>query len=352
MKIENVIEFIEKADDNYPIKIAYKKKHRYYDDFISVLKKFEEIFSNKQFKELVSKFQFNKPFNQQRYLETVSEITILYYVLRHYNENSKFIYEPTYNGGYNPECSFVYINRTVNLEVKCPNLEKRLKSESRKTLKLFPAERIPNYKDIINELSGIIENRVQKDNYSGVEEETRLDNKLKDFLVHSQKKFPSSDDSNFNVLAISLDIISDLDEWYSYIFGNNGVFTNNSFVNQDYDNVDAILLTTPSCGHIRWEMYDKINVWNLEETINILLLNPNKEYSETGKYYIKYGISMFGHLTEEFMIFQQKLDEESNNKWKDIDDNELMSQLRYLEYKIIDLQIITEFIDYLKKLER
>lgn len=131
MELEKVLELIEKADDNYPLKIAHKNNHRYYYDFINVLKTFKQILSNKEFNQLVNKFQFEKPFNQQRYLQTVSEITILYYVLRYCNGKQKFIYEPKYNGGYNPECSFVYMDQTVNLEVKCPNLEKRLDSEKK-----------------------------------------------------------------------------------------------------------------------------------------------------------------------------------------------------------------------------
>lgn len=348
MELEKVIELIKKADDTYPLKIAYNKNHRYYNDFITVLKTFKQILSNKQFNELVNKFQFTKPFNQQRYLQTVSEITILYYVLHSYNKNDKFIYEPKYNGGYNPECSFVYMDKTVNLEVKCPNLEKRLNIEKRNTLKIFSAERIPNHEEVINELLAIIKPNIQDSDYIGVEEKNRLDNKLKDFLIHSQKKFPISDDSNFNILAISLDIVDDLDEWYSYIFGNNGAFTNNSFINEKYDNVDAILLTTPACSHINWEVYNKINVWNLEETVNILLLNPDRQHSKTEEYYIKYGIPMFGNITGEFFMFLKNLDEQANKNLKNIN-NEFIRSIMYYEHKLTDLQIITEFMNYLKK---
>lgn len=348
MELEKVLGLIENADDNYPLKIAYKKQHRYYYDFVTVVKTFKQILSIKQFNELVDKFQLAKSFNQQRYLQTVSEITILYYVLRYCNAEHNFIYEPKYNGGYNPECSFAYMDKTVNLEVKCPNLEKRIEIQNKNTLKIFPAERISQHKEIINELSDIIKPKIQDSAYSGVEEEKRLDNKLKDYLISSQKKFPVSDNSNFNILAISLDIVSDLDEWYSYVFGNNGAFTHNSFISEKYDNVDAILLTTPACGHVRWEMYGKINVWSLEETVNILLLNPDREHSKTGDYYIKYGMSMFGELTKEFLMFQQKLDEQAKEKWRDIDDRDNIRDMRYIDYKIVDLQIVTEFMNYLK----
>lgn len=344
--MEKFLELIEKADDNNPIKIAYKNNHRYYDDFVTVIKTFKQALTNKQFKELIDKFQLTKPFDQQRYLQTTSEITILYYILRYYNNSFK--YEPKYNGGSNPECSFTYMHKTVNLEVKCPDLKNRIISENRNSLKLFAAERLPNHTEVINEISDIIKANLQNSEYSGVEETKRLDNKLKDYLVSSKKKFPVSDDSNFNILAISLDIISDLDEWYSYIFGDNGVFTNNSFVGEKYDNVDAILLTTPAAGHIRWDVFDKINVWNLEETVNLILLNPDREHSVTGEYYFQNIFQMFGSFTEDFFEFQIKLTKLEDEKWKYMKKSEILRNLRYLEFKDNDLQIITKFTDYLQ----
>ena len=79
--------------------------------------------------------------------------------------------------------------------------------------------------------------------------EKRLDNKLKDYIISASNKFPTDSNNYFNILVVSLDIIADLDEWYSYIFGEGGVFTDGSFVSEDYNNVDAILLTTAEAGH-------------------------------------------------------------------------------------------------------
>lgn len=348
MEIERISELIKNADSCYPLKIAYLQQHRYYHDFINAMIIFKQKLSAKQFKELICKFQFAKPFNQQRYLQTVSEVTILYYVLCKDNLNKNFMYEPKYNGGYNPECSFKFMDKTINLEVKCPDLEKRIESEKHNTLKIFPAERIPQREVIISELSSIINHQLQYSEYDRIEETKRLDNKLKDYLISSQKKFPGSDNSNFNILVISLDIISDLDEWYSYMLANDGIFTQNSFVSEKYDNVDAILLTTPVCGHTRWEMYDEINIWDLEETVNILLLNPDKEHSETGIYYFKHGISIFGDLTCAFLIFQKELDKQADEKWTNINKTKEVRYMRYIDQKIIDIQIITEFMNYLK----
>lgn len=267
----------------------------------------------------------------------------MYFILRKYND--KFEYEPKYNGGYNPECSFLHENKTVNIEVKCPNMEKRVDAENRNTLKIFAAERIPEYDKNLSELTKIITPNIEKGHFSGIEVNARVDNKLKDYLISGQKKFPVSDDNNFNILVIALEIIPDLDELYSYIFGSNGVFTKNTFVKDSYDNIDAILLSTPVCGHKAWTKYMDVNVWNLEETLNFLLLDPNKEHSETGKYYMSYGIHLFGNLSKNFLDFQQKLDIKFHEKWNGYSG---IFEDRYIDFKLTDFQIITEFIECLK----
>ncbi|MCM3006323.1 hypothetical protein [Priestia koreensis] len=302
--IELIENLIINADEKHQLKQAYLNKHRYYTDFIDAMAELKENLTNKEFENFLKKFQFNKDYDRQRYLQTVSEVNVLYYVLRVHNNS--FRYEPKYNKGYNPECSFEYRHKSMNIEVKCPNMEKRIAAEERDTLKIFSAERVPDYKSNVNDILELIGSNIENNGYSGLEELFRMDNKLKDFLKSAQDKFPISTNLNFNILAISLEIISDMDEWYSYIFGENGVFTQRSFVEEEYGNVDAILITTPACGHAGWCCYGEVNVWKLEETMSLLFLNPNREHTETGIFYITNGIELLGNLTGEFLSFQMK----------------------------------------------
>ncbi|MER2172291.1 MAG: hypothetical protein ABS938_16865 [Psychrobacillus psychrodurans] len=342
--MDSIENLIINASDRHPLKQAYLNNHRYYSDFIEVMSVFEENLTKKDYKSLLKKLQFDKEYDRQRYLQIVSELNVLYYVLRFHNNS--FRYEPKYNNGYNPECSFEFMKIDINIEVKCPNMEKRIATEERDTLKIFSAERVPNHKLMINEISKLLGPNIERSGYTGVEETLRLDNKLKDFLKSAQDKFPVSTDLNFNILIISLEIISDMDEWYSYIFGENGVYTQKSFVEEKYENVDAILITTPVCGHAGWCYYEDTNVWKLEETISLLFLNPDREYTGTGRFYISNGIELFGNLTSEFLCFQQKLDEKAEEKWESITDAN--SKLKYIDYKLTEMQIVSKFVGYLK----
>lgn len=340
----NIINLINNTSDNHPLKQAYLNKHRYYTDFIEAMAVLEENLTKKEYRNLLKKFQFDKEYDNQKYLQIVSELNVLYYVLRFHNNS--FRYEPKYNNGYNPECSFEFKNININIEVKCPNMEKRIASEERNTLKIFSAERVPDHKLMVNEISKLIEPNVERSGYIGVEETFRMDNKLKDFLKGAQDKFPVSTDLNFNVLIISLEIIPDMDEWYSYIFGETGVYTQNSFVEENYENVDAILLTIPVDGHARWCHYGEINVWKLEETISLLFLNPDRQHTGTGRFYYSDGIELFGNFTGEFVFnFLQKLDEQAEEKWESVTGADL--ELKYFDFKLKELHIVSEFVRYL-----
>lgn len=339
---ESLIAIIKNGNDGFSLTKAYKLGNRYYSDFIEMMNYFSDNLSNDDYRSIENKVISVSSSDEQTYLQCMCELTVLYYVMRNYG-NEYFKYEPKYNGGYNPECAFCYKQKIINIEVKCPNMIKRMEVESHDTLKIFSAERIPEHDDVINELKSIIAVNIEKSEYTGIEEIPRMDNKLKDYLEHSQKKFPLGDDY-FNILVITLEIVKDLDEWYSYLLGDNGVFTHNSFINSNYDKVDAVLLSTPVCGHRAWQNYKSINVWHLEETISLLILDPRKEHTDKGKFYFDSGMKMFGPLTKEFLIFQTELDKDTEIEMK-----LPSSEEAYIRFKETDLMICSEFIESLKK---
>lgn len=140
---------------------------------------------------------------------------------------------------------------------------KRWQCEDSNTLKLFAAERIPGYNDVIKDISNMVRPNLNG-KYEGVQAEPRFDNKLKDYLVSAQSKFPDSTDDNFNLLVISLCEIKDLDEWYNYLFASEGIFTQNSYVKELYNRIDAIALTDTVMGHINYgevpDAWDRIPI--------------------------------------------------------------------------------------------
>lgn len=334
---DTILQIIQKGNEGFPLTDAYRLNHCYYTNFINMMSFFSENLQEKEYKELERKFLDASKCGEQVYLQALSELTVVYYSMRKFQ--SRFTYEPKYNGNFNPECSFVVENTTVNIEVKCPDMTRRMEIEQHDTYKINLAERIPNLKG--EQLNSIFKHQPDDSQHSNIELLPRMDNKLKDFLLSAQDKFPEGDEY-FNILVIALDILSDVDEWYNYIFDNNGVFTNNSFVTKYYGNVDAILLSTPVCGHRNWSGYDQVNIWDLEQTVNLLFLDPRKEHSQKGKFYFSQGIWLFGDLTYKFLEYQKNLDTTNSVS---SDDKEFED--KYINFKVTELSIVSNFFNQL-----
>lgn len=346
----DIMSIIQESKVTHPIAISASKNGRYWSDFLSLIEDYKNNLNKQEYQKFLDKSQLDQNINMAQYLQFASEITVVEYIMRHY---CKFVNEPQYNSKKNPECSFEYDGRTVNIEVKCPDLTKRIDQEKSEKISLFVAERFPDKKTYDASVN-LIESTI-KDGY-GVQKIDRLDNKLKDYLLSAHKKFPKSSELSFNILVIAVDIIQDMDEWYSYIFGDNGVFGDKTYVEEDYSNVDAVMITNLQHGHMGDEVDTAINCWQLENYVSLLFLDPRKEnINNLGQYYSNSGIDLFGGLTRNFLRFQYELDETNKQREKIIENQQLnenkrieLSRVLYTNDKIVDLQIVSEWVKTLK----
>lgn len=346
----NIIDVVKNSKVTHPIAVAATKGNRYWQDFFTVSEDYKSVLNEQEYNNFLNKSQLDCPISMAQYIQFASETTVVDYIIRHYGG---FKNEPKYNDKKNPECSFEYAGRTINIEVKCPDLFKRIEQEKSESIKLFVAERFPN-KDSYIQTQKFIESNI-RDGQS-IQNMDRLDNKLKDYLISAHKKFPISNSLNFNILVVAVDIIQDMDEWYSYLFGDNGAFTDKTYITDIYSNVDAVLLTNVQHGHMADEVDLKINCWKLENYISLLLLDPRKEKCNgLGDYYKNYALDLFGGLTRDFLSFQYELDQDNVGRDKKIEklnlndnQNKALSQILYIEDKIIDLEIISKWVERLK----
>lgn len=298
-----IVDDIESLIDNNRSSVlafAYNNKNRYFNDFIEMLSFFDN-YDSLLYKKIISKLNGPNLNDIQVYLQNISELVIIYYILRTYNKN--FIFEPKYNGGKNSECCFDIGNITVNIEVKCPNYDKRIGEEQQDGITVLPGYR---YDD--KGLADIIIDDIYHtcNMSSSINQISLMDNKLKDFLCSGNQKF-SNKSSHFNILVISLEIFNDLDEWYRYLYGKQGVFTNNSFYKGKYDNIDAILLTNIVAGH-KGNFCSDINLWLLDNYFNLLCPYSLSLSKDKKKFYKDYGIDLFGNETKLFFQYLKEIE--------------------------------------------
>ena len=349
----NIIDIVKNSKVMHPIVVAATKGNRYWNDFLKVNKNYESVLNKQEYNSFLNKSQLNGEITMAQYIQFASEATIIDYIIRNY---SGFKNEPKYNDKKNPECSFEYADRTINIEVKCPDLSKRIVQEDSEGIKLFSAERFPN-KDCYMQIQEFIESNI-RDGQS-IQNIERLDNKLKDYLISAHKKFPISNIQNFNILGVAVAIIQDMVEWDSYLFGDKGAFTNKTYITDVYSNVDAVLLTNVQYGHMADDVDLNTNCWKLENYLSLLFLDPRKEKCNgLGDYYKNSALDLFGGMTRNFLLFQYELDQGNIERDKRIEklnlnDNQIkvLYQNLYIEDKIVDLEIISKWVERLKSEE-
>lgn len=340
---KDIISVVENSKVTHPIVTAAVKGNRYWKDFFMLSEDYKKTLSEQDYEMFLDKSHLDCEISMAQYLQFASEVTVVDYIIRNY---SGFKNEPKYNGKKNPECSFEYEGRTINIEVKCPDLFKRIEQENSEGIKIFAGERFRDKNDYIK-CKEFIESNIRGG--QSIQNIDRLDNKQKSYLVDAHQKFPVSNSSNFNILVIALDIIQDMDEWYSYLFGENGAFTDRTYITEDYSDVDAVMITNVQHGHMADDVNLNINCWQLENYASLLFLDPRKEKRNgLGEYYVHVALNLFGGLTRNFLSFQFNLDQDNDirgNKIKDFDENQkkALSHIFYTEDKITDLHIISEW---------
>lgn len=345
---KDIISVVKNSKVIHPIVKAATTGNRYWKDFFVVNEDYKKVLNQKDYEGFLNKSQLDCKISMAQYLQFSSEVTVVDYIIRNY---SGFNNEPKYNKNKNPECSFTYKGRTVNVEVKCPDLSKRVEQENSEGIKVFAAERFPDKDDYI-EAKKVIETNIRDD--QSVESIDRLDNKMKDYLISAHQKFPVSSSSNFNILVIAVDIIPDMDEWYSYLFGKNGAFTNRTYITDDYSNVDAVLITNTQHRHMSDDVDLSINCWHLENYLSLLFLNPKKEKcNELGKYYEQEALDLFGGYTRNFLSFQFSLDYKNDIRSNIIIESDLDKKQKkelfnrfHSEDMIVGFNIISEWLKH------
>ena len=311
----DVVKYIEnkcQCISNESLLNIVKANKLYYNDFIKILMAFNNQLTQRQMTNLIDKFQLNMPFDCYAYTQHACELSVLKYIIDKFDNN--FIYEPTYDSPKNPECSFEYKDKIVNIEVKCPNYKKRNEQLKSSAMNVMIPERFYD-KKTIDELS--------KNNCIKVL--SLLDNKLKDFLYDSHKKFPLDNDKYFNILVIALPSLSDMDEWYIYLFGDKGIFSNSSFIKKEATaNIHAFVLTDIAKKHML-QTPDFHGNWTLDNCSNLFLPNPEIDalnYSAKCFYWSN-ALDMFGEFTRKYHEYILRIDNVSAQDWEKVKREEM-----------------------------
>ena len=183
----------------------------------------------------------------------------------------------------------------VSLEVKCPE-EVELSPE---TYTMTTVGRVSNYQDHqerFRELKNVFDSPIQSLMHT-----KNKDNTLKSFLVESHNKLsPSSSVDDLNVLFVACGNCGNVQDWYSYLYGGEGLFTSQSFYpTVEYKLVDVVVVSNLKYSHIHaQESHD----WTLRNVFLLPFVNPHGRASAVSESIVG-GLSVFEHHMNRFIGF-------------------------------------------------
>ncbi|AUI85866.1 hypothetical protein BS333_05440 [Vibrio azureus] len=208
-------------------------------------------------------------FNEAKFLQAACETSVAASIASSFPQT--FVYEPKLNPPSDVDCSFSYNGFKFNIEVKCPDFTKAHAQQERNTFNIGAFGRMPEFKDTAKMLSDLFESKG-----NAFEVQPHMDNKLKDYLLSAQKKFSSEVKSKeLNVLLVCCDTAMDMQKWFHYMYGMQGLLTPESFYNPlEYERVDVVILT--NLYHRHYSYKDKLKIedhWSFGKAFNLIFKN-------------------------------------------------------------------------------
>lgn len=208
-------------------------------------------------------------FDEARYLQAACETAVSASIACMFPDS--FEYEPKLNAPSDVDCAFSSNGYKFNLEVKCPDYSKVHKQDEQNVFKIGAFGRMQDFIGLSGDLMGLFASADKS-----LELRPHMDNKLKDYLLSANKKFPeNTNEKELNVLLVCCNDPLDMQKWYYYMFGEQGLFTPSSFHKpQDYSKVDAVVLTNLYHRHYSYQSKTKIEEhWSLERAFNLVFKN-------------------------------------------------------------------------------
>ncbi|EGR2232576.1 hypothetical protein VCSRO25_3402 [Vibrio cholerae] len=216
-------------------------------------------------------------FNEAKYIQAACETSISATLANLYP--NCFKYEHKVNPPKDVDCAFEVDGFQFNVEIKCADYSKKNKIDGENAFKLGALGRLSDFQDVAKQLQELFEN---VEDSSGLVKkplilQQHMDNKLKDFLLSAHSKFSSTIHlKTLNILVVCCDDTTDMQKWFHYMYGVQGLFRQDSFhPNAEYNRVDVVILTNLYHRHYNYYEKDKVEGhWDFYNAFNLICSNP------------------------------------------------------------------------------
>jgi len=275
--MNRIEEIIKNADESHILKIGLNKNLKYTNDFLEKFSILENRLRNAKKendlkKLLEEKLQLKQKYKQESYLQNATETAINIYFADKFDDFSYEAGNP--NNKKDVDCKIKTNKYTYNIEIKSPTFEE-LRNDKDKNIKVQLGHRFDDFNFIKNKAKDLKILTPFDDKETGILLGQK-ENKLKQYLQETQEKIgiKNNDENIINILIVCLDIPCDFDNWYHYLYENQGLFTKDTFADRKtYEEVDILVFSNSTNYHRNYED-NRFSAWNYEKHFSICFINP------------------------------------------------------------------------------
>ncbi|WP_237275780.1 hypothetical protein [Tenacibaculum ovolyticum] len=302
-EINNKLDEISDLTDHYLVR-SKKNSDHYFEDFIKTATIIKGVTSEKEFEFWCSEKMLLKQqvFAEKTFIQYAVETSVSRYFGEKFPTDFKVETKINPNNEKDVDCQFQDNGFTFNVEVKCSDFISKEKIENKDGYKYGTVGRLPDRgKDAIETISSALDEglTIKGESIKPHLASKNMDNNLKDFLESAHDKFdPTPKENEINILLVGCDDDRDIQNWFNYLWAEQGLFTDQSFADRDkYKNVDLVVFTNLYFKQNKY--FDKTvnDCWTLDKSFNLIFGNPYRHLQKEDG--IKHFMKLLPNYTEE-----------------------------------------------------
>lgn len=302
-------ELIDKIDSISSIKDHYLVSakaigHKYFTEFLEAAVILKSLLTTKEFEFWCSEKMLLKhqSFAEKTFIQYAVETSVVRFFGERFPTNFKVEAKINTNNDKDVDCQFRDHGFTFNIEVKCSDFISKEKIDSKDAYKYETVGRLPDRgEEAIQALSSALNEGLTKkgEPLKSHLVSKKMDNNLREFLELAHNKFsPAPSENEVNVLIVGCDDDRDIQNWFNYLWAEEGLFTPESFADKEkYKNVDLVVLTNQYFKHNQFFNKSVKNCWSIFNGFNLIFGNPYRHLQK--EKVIKHFMSILLNYTEE-----------------------------------------------------
>lgn len=303
-KLDNITNLTE----HYLVK-AKTSGHIYFTEFLEAANIIRPLLTPKEFEYwcLEKMLLKQQPFAEKTFIQYAVETSVVRFFGERFPTDFKVEAKINPNNDKDVDCQFIDNGYKFNVEVKCSDFVSKEKIDNKDGFKFGTVGRLPDRGEkAMTVLSAALDEGLTKkgEPLKPHLRSKNMDNNMKEFLELAHEKFdPTPNENEVNVLIVGCGDEHDIQNWFNYLWAEEGLFTNQSFAdNSKYKNVDLVVLTNQYFKHSKYFDKKTSNCWSLDKCFNLISSNPYRHLAKEKA--MKHFVEILPNFSQELSTYK------------------------------------------------